>query len=174
MNKAHSIIIISTLLASSLQAMYKEEPKLHQAVKAKNWALIQELLEEPDLPIDERDDDGNTALHIAVQLSQSNQETENAFVGPETIVKALLAKGASTKACNKAKKTPAEYVTNITIMNLLLLNCASPRTQRHTSQEEAPSVQSRENVTQSTDASTSQRPSLLKRLNPFTKKHSHE
>ncbi len=145
MNKVLSAIIVNILLMTSLFSMHREEPALHKAVREKNWPKIQELLAKDDLNIEEEDSDGNTALHIAIQSSGSI--SDEATIGPETIIRALLAKEASTKARNRDHKTPIDYATNLTIMNLLLLN--SPTLSRSYSgeQHEQGETTIRENTT---------------------------
>lgn len=68
---------------------------LHYAVQGKNLSLVTKMLEK-GIPLDERDQDGNTPLHAAARVDW----------GEFKLIRLLLDKGADKKALNKKNKLP--------------------------------------------------------------------
>lgn len=84
---------------------------LHVAVEAKNQLELDELLADGDVPpatLNEQDDDGNTALHLASRAG---------FTG--MVWKLLRTPGIRTEVTNNDDKTPKDLATLSTIIKIL-------------------------------------------------------
>lgn len=86
-------------------------------------AEVVRLLVEVGAPVDDKDDDNNTPLHIAASNRPCKSE----------VIRALLGSGAHIDACNCDRKTPMQLIRGLTIydivspLNYLSLQCLAAR-----------------------------------------------